>query len=61
MTLRDALSIAIPALALFAVLAVPGELRWAHRPSFITGLPRRTPIAIFFAALLGVAIVHTIT
>jgi hypothetical protein len=56
MTLRDALSITIPAVALVALLAVPGEPRWTRRPWFIDGSPRRGPVAALFAAFLIIAI-----
>jgi hypothetical protein len=44
--------IAILAIALVAVIAVPGEPRWLRRPGFIRGSPRRAPIAAFIAVLL---------
>jgi hypothetical protein len=61
MTLRDALSIAIPGVALVALFVVPGELRWTRRPWFIDGraLSRRWPIAIF-GAFLVLAIAHAL-
>ncbi len=61
MSLRDALTIAIPALALFAVLAIPGEPRPTRRPWLTTHPHRRTQLAIAFSALLIIAIAHTIT
>jgi hypothetical protein len=41
-----------PAIGLLAMLALPGELRWARKPPFVTGPPRRTYFAVGFAALL---------
>lgn len=61
MTVRDALSIAIPALALLIALTAPGEPRWTRRPSVITGQPRRRALATAFAVLLITATVHAIT
>jgi hypothetical protein len=60
MTLTDAISIAIPAIALIAVIAIPGTPRWLARPSFADGQPRRTPIAVFLAILLIAAIVRAL-
>ena len=46
-----------PAIGLLAMLALPGELRWARKPPFVGGPPRRVYFAAGFAALLvlGVA------
>jgi hypothetical protein len=60
MTLRDALSIAIPAVALVVLVAAPGELRWTRRPWFIKGPPRRRSFAALFAALLVIAVAHSV-
>jgi hypothetical protein len=60
MTLRDALSIAIPAVGLVVALAVPGEPRWIGRPWFIKGPPRRGMWAAFFAAFLVIEVAHTL-
>jgi hypothetical protein len=60
MTLRDSLSIAIPAVALCALYAAPGEPRWTARPWFWTARPRRGPIAACFAVLLVVAIARVL-
>jgi len=59
-TLRDAISIAIPVIALVIILAVPGEPRWVRRPWFIKGPPRRGPMAAFFAAFLILEIVRVV-
>ena len=58
MSLRDALTIAIPGLALLAVLVIPGEPRLTRRPWLTARRPRRTQLAIAFAALLIVAVAH---
>ena len=60
MDLRDALSIAIPALAIVAVLAIPGKPRMTRRPVGIAGPPNRLYIAGLFGLILAVAIVHVI-
>jgi hypothetical protein len=58
MTTRDALSIALPAIALAFVLFLPGTPRWGRRPWFVTGPPRRGPLAAFCAVLLLFAVIH---
>lgn len=60
MTFNDAITIAVPAIALIIVLAVPGEPRWLARPWFIKGPPRRGPIAAFITVLLIAAIARTL-
>jgi len=61
MTLRDALSIAIPAIALIGIIfAAPGEMRWSRRPWFIKGPPRRGPMAAFFAVFLVAAVARVL-
>lgn len=59
MTVRDALSIAIPAVALVALFAAPGGPSPTRRPWFVDALPHRGPIAACFAALLVFAIART--
>ena len=59
-TFNDSVSIAVPAIALIVIFAVPGEPRWALRPSFIKGAPSRAPMAAFFAVFLAVAIVRAL-
>lgn len=61
MSLRDALTIAIPGLALLAVLTIPNEPHPTRRPSLTARPPRRTQLAIAFGALLIVAITHATT
>ena len=61
MTLRNAISIAIPAVALLIVLAAPGQARWARRPWLIKQEPRRAAVAAVFTALLIIAIIHAVT
>lgn len=61
MSLRDALTIAIPGLALFAVLAIPGDPRPTRRPWPTTRPPRRTQLAIAIGALLIIATAHATT
>lgn len=61
MTTRDALSIAIPALALLAVLWLPGQPRWLGKPLFAKGPPHRTPIAALFALMLIIATARALT
>jgi hypothetical protein len=60
---RDAVEIAIPALVLFALVAVPGEPRWMRKPWFIKDgvVLRRRYIAVPFVVLLVVAIVNAAT
>jgi hypothetical protein len=41
-----------PAIGLLAMLVLPGELRWARKPPFVTGPPSRVYFAAGFAALL---------
>lgn len=60
MTFTDAISIAIPAIALIALIAVPGTPRWLRRPWFVDDQPRRTPIAAFVALLLIAAVVRVL-
>jgi hypothetical protein len=60
MTLRDALSIAIPAVVLVALLVVPGELHWTRRPWFISDRVGRGPIAAWFGAILVLAIARAL-
>jgi hypothetical protein len=60
MSFRDALSIVIPAVALAALLAIPGEPHWGRRPWFVKGPPRRGLFAAFFAALLVIAVARTL-
>lgn len=59
-TLRDAISIAIPVIALVIILAIPGEPRWVSRPWFIKGPPRRGPLAAFFTAFLLLEIARVV-
>jgi hypothetical protein len=61
MDLGNALSIAIPALAVVAVLTIPGKLRMTRRPPGPEGPPDRRYAAGLFALLLAVAIIHVIT
>jgi hypothetical protein len=61
MNWSNALAIAVPALALFAIVAVPGELRWLGRPWFMKGHPRRRYLATFAAVILAGAIVHAVS
>lgn len=61
MSTGDALSIAIPALALLVTLWLPGEPRWLGKPWFVNGAPRRAPFAAFFAILLIVAIARSLS
>lgn len=56
MGLRDAVMIAIPAVALLVVVSAPGELRWLRRPRFISGAPRRGVVGALLALLLLAAI-----
>jgi hypothetical protein len=60
MSLRTALSIAIPAVGLLAVLAVPGELRSTRRPWLAKGQSRRLYVAVGFACLLVLAVVNAV-
>jgi hypothetical protein len=41
-----------PAVGLFAMVALPGELSWVRKPPFVTGPPSRVYFAIGFAVLL---------
>jgi hypothetical protein len=59
MTADDVLSIVIPAVAL-GVLAVPGQPRWTRRPLFVRRLPPRRMLALFFAAMAAVAVIHAL-
>lgn len=53
MSLRDALGIAIPVLALVMIAFVPGEPRWLRRPWFMSDKPpRRAVLAVPFVAIL---------
>jgi hypothetical protein len=54
------LGIATLAIALVAVIAIPGAPRWLRRPWFINGPPRRAQIAAFIAVLLVAAIAHVL-
>jgi len=58
-SLRDALSIAIPAVGLLLV-ALPGRPRWLLRPWFAAVPPRRWWLGLFLGALLLGATVHAI-
>ena len=60
MTSNDGIGIAILAIALITVIAVPGQPRWQARPWFIKGPPRRAPLAAFIAVLLVAAIAHAL-
>jgi hypothetical protein len=55
--MREALSIAIPALGLAATLVLPGDPRWTRKLRFLDGRSRRRYIAAAFAALLMVAVI----
>jgi hypothetical protein len=61
MSSRDALTIAIPGLALLAVLTIPSEPRPTRRPWPTARPPRRTQLAIAFSALPIIAIAHATT
>jgi hypothetical protein len=58
MTTRDALSIAIPGIALAGILFLPETPRWGRRPWFFSATPRRGLLAGFFGALLLFAVIH---
>jgi hypothetical protein len=54
MDLRNALSIAIPALAVVAVLTIPGKRRITRRPPRVDEPPARRYVAGVFGLLLAV-------
>jgi hypothetical protein len=51
MSLHDALNIAIPALGLVAVLAIPSDPRLTRRPPLVAREPQRRYLVAFFAFL----------
>jgi len=59
--MTNALSIAIPALALFAILAIPKQPRWTRQPWFTKAHPHRGYLAALAALLLLAAIIHATT
>jgi hypothetical protein len=60
MSVLAVIGIVGPAVGLLAMLALPGELRWARKPPFVTGPPRRVYFAAGFAALLLVGVLGAV-
>lgn len=60
MSALQVIGIVGPAIGLLAMVALPGELRWARKPPFVTGPPRRGYFAAGFALLLLFSLVSVL-